>query len=82
MLVVGAVAVVVGSVFRYWRPPGERLLSEHFFGSTEGRYRALTVIVVIAVLSVPFTFWLYATYLTDRLFSYAVFGAPIAVLVC
>lgn len=80
-LTVGALAVVVGSVFRYWRPPTGRLLSERFFGSSEDRYRALAVIVVIAVLSVPFTFWLYATYPAYQPFSYAVFGAPIAALV-
>ncbi|ACM58248.1 hypothetical protein [Halorubrum lacusprofundi] len=80
-LAVGAVVVVVGSVFRRWRPPGERSLLERFFGSSEDRYRALAVIVIVAVLSVPFTFWLYAAYPTYQPFSYSVFGAPIAALV-
>ena len=30
-LAVSALAVVVGSVLRYWRPPNELSLSEHFF---------------------------------------------------
>jgi len=67
-LAVGAVVVVVGSVFRRWRPPGERSLLERFFGSSEDRYRALAVIVIVAVLSVPFTFWLYAAYPTYQPF--------------
>ena len=80
-LAVGALAVVVGSVFRRWRPPSERSVSERFFGSPEDRYRALAVIVVAAVLSVPFTFWLYASYPAYQPFVYAVFGTPIATLV-
>jgi len=80
-LAVGAVVVVVGSVFRRWRPPSERTLWERFFGSSEDRDRALAVIVVVALISIPFTFWLYATYPTYQPFSYSVFGAPIAALV-
>lgn len=80
-LAVGALAVVVGSVFRRWRPPSERSVSERFFGSPADRYRALAVTVVAAVLSVPFTFWLYASYPAYQPFTYAVFGAPIATLV-
>ncbi|OYR64660.1 hypothetical protein DJ83_00105 [Halorubrum ezzemoulense] len=80
-LAVGAFAVVVGSALRRLSPPSERSASERFFGSSGERHRAVVVIAVAAVLSVPSTFWLYASYPTYQPFGYAVFGAPIAALV-
>lgn len=80
-LAVGALAVVVGSVFRYWRPPNERSLSEHFFGPSVNHSRALAVIITAGVVAAVFTVWLYSPYIPYYPFTFAVFGAPIAAFV-
>jgi hypothetical protein len=80
-LAVGAFAVVVGCLSRYWAPPNERSLSERFFGLSENRYRALVVIIAAGVLAVVFTPWFYTAYPAYQPFTFAVFGYPVAVIV-
>jgi len=77
----GALAVVIGSLSRYWAPPNERSLSERFLGSSEDRYRALVVIITAGVLAAILMPWFHGRYPAYQPFAFAVFGAPAAAVV-
>ena len=77
----GALAVVIGSLSRYWAPPNERSLSERFLGSSEGRCRALVVSITAGVLAAILMPWFHGLYPAYQPFTFAVFGAPVAAVV-
>ena len=77
----GALAVIVGSVLRYWKPPNERSLSEHFLGPSVDYYRALAVIFAVGVVAAIFTLWVFTPYRRYSPITFAVFGSLIAAIV-
>lgn len=77
----GALAIVIGSLSRYWAPPNERSLSERFIGSSEARHRALAVSITAGVLAAILTPWFHGLYPAYQSFTFAVFGAPVAAVV-
>jgi hypothetical protein len=74
----GALAIVIGSLSRYWAPPNERSLSERFLGSSEDRHRALVVITIAGILAAILMPWFHRLYPAYQPFTFAVFGAPVA----